>query len=182
MWRPIQMRTFHSNENDLLCSHPISVATLFLVKGRGKEEALILMSNSHLNRTDTTVSIDKYIMRAIFCFEFNTTVIKWLIHEKRPHVINNLLFHFQPSSSISTLTLSTATSKKSLVSQASASSLKSSSTSNVQPSTGKVYSGVLSKRELFTQMRMDGLFCTHPFSVALLLGGRKEASRKLSFE
>merc|ERR1719295_2209760 len=42
----------------------------------------------------------------------------------------------EPSSSISTLTLSTATSKKSLVSQASASSLKSSSTSNVQPSTG----------------------------------------------
>ena len=40
-WRPIQMRAFHSNENGLFCTHPLSVAPLFWWKERGKQEALI---------------------------------------------------------------------------------------------------------------------------------------------
>ena len=50
-WRPIQMRAFYSNENGLFCTHPLSVAPLFWWKERGKQEALIWMKNSHINRT-----------------------------------------------------------------------------------------------------------------------------------
>ena len=39
--RPIQMRAFHSNENGLFCTHPLSVALLLWWKERGKQEALI---------------------------------------------------------------------------------------------------------------------------------------------
>ena len=44
------MRVFHLNENGLFCTHPLSVAPLFWWKERGKQEALIWMKNSHLNR------------------------------------------------------------------------------------------------------------------------------------
>ena len=50
-WCPIQMRAFHSNENGLFCTHPLSVAPLSWWKERGKQEALIWIKNSHLNRT-----------------------------------------------------------------------------------------------------------------------------------
>ena len=40
-WHPIQMRAFHSNENGLFCTHPLSVTPLFWWKERGKQEALI---------------------------------------------------------------------------------------------------------------------------------------------
>ena len=50
-WRPIQMRAFHSKENGLFCTYPLSVAPLFWWKERGSQEALIWMRNSHLNRT-----------------------------------------------------------------------------------------------------------------------------------
>ena len=33
-WRPIQMRAFHSNENGLFCTHPLSVALLLFFGGR----------------------------------------------------------------------------------------------------------------------------------------------------
>ena len=45
------MRAFHSNENGLFCTHLLSVAPLFWWKERGKQEALIWLENSHLNRT-----------------------------------------------------------------------------------------------------------------------------------
>ena len=50
-WRPIQMRVFHSNENGLFCTQPPTVAPLSWWKERGKQEALIWMKNSHVNRT-----------------------------------------------------------------------------------------------------------------------------------
>ena len=50
-WRPFQMGAFHSNENGLFCTRSLSVAPLFWWKERGKQEALIWMNNSHLNRT-----------------------------------------------------------------------------------------------------------------------------------
>ena len=34
-WRPIQMRSFHSNENGLFCTHALSVAPLLWWKERG---------------------------------------------------------------------------------------------------------------------------------------------------
>ena len=40
-WRPIQIRAFHSNENGLFCTHPLSIDPLFWWKERGKQEALI---------------------------------------------------------------------------------------------------------------------------------------------
>ena len=49
--RPIQIRAFHSNENCLFCTYPLSVTYLFWWKERGKQEALIWMKNYHLNRT-----------------------------------------------------------------------------------------------------------------------------------
>ena len=45
------MRAFHSNENGLFCTHPLSIVPLYWWKERGKQEALIWMKNSHLNRT-----------------------------------------------------------------------------------------------------------------------------------
>ena len=50
-WLPIQMRAFHSKENGLFCTHPLSIAPLFWWKEIGKQEALIWMKNSHLNKT-----------------------------------------------------------------------------------------------------------------------------------
>jgi len=38
---PIQMKAFHSNENGLFCTHPLSVERIFQWKERGKQEALI---------------------------------------------------------------------------------------------------------------------------------------------
>ena len=42
-WLPIQMRAFHSNKNGLFFLHPLSVAPLFLVEGKGQA------GSSHLN-------------------------------------------------------------------------------------------------------------------------------------
>ena len=50
-WLPFQMKVFHSKENGLFCTHPLSIAPLFWWKEIGKQEALIWMKNSHLNRT-----------------------------------------------------------------------------------------------------------------------------------
>ena len=45
-WRPIQMRTFHSNEEGLFCTHPLSVAPLFWWS---KQEAqMAVLSNTNL--------------------------------------------------------------------------------------------------------------------------------------
>ena len=40
-WRPTQMRAFHSNENGLFCTHPLSIDPLFWWKERDKQEAHI---------------------------------------------------------------------------------------------------------------------------------------------
>ena len=43
-------QTFHANENDPFCTLPLSVFPLFWWKERGKQESLIWMTNSNLNR------------------------------------------------------------------------------------------------------------------------------------
>ena len=40
-WRPVLIRAFHSNENGLFCTHPLSIAPLFWWKERDKQEAFI---------------------------------------------------------------------------------------------------------------------------------------------
>ena len=53
---PNKMRAFHSNENGWFCTYPLSVASLFWGKERGKQEALIWMKKFHLNRTLKTIN------------------------------------------------------------------------------------------------------------------------------
>ena len=44
------MRGFHSNENGLFCTHPLSVAPLFLAEGKGQAGNSHLNENAHSNR------------------------------------------------------------------------------------------------------------------------------------
>ena len=44
-WHRIQKRAFHSNDNGLFCTHPLTVVPLFWWRERGKQEALIRMKN-----------------------------------------------------------------------------------------------------------------------------------------
>ena len=60
-WRPIQMGAFPSNENGLFSTHPLSDAPLFGWKERGKQEALIGMENSYLNRTPQYLNVIRQV-------------------------------------------------------------------------------------------------------------------------
>ena len=138
------------------------------------------MRDYQLKRTDTTVSIDKYIMRAIFCFEFNTTVIKWLIHEKRPHV--TFCFIFSPLVPSQRWLCPLPHPRNPLLVKPQL--LHSSHLQHLMCNLAQVRCTVVSYSNESFSFKWEWMAYFAPILslLPLLLGGRKEASVKLSFE